>query len=105
MPEELLLFGPLIAEAKAQAERDAKFQAFCDTIIARSEEYDARPRLLSDEMMLRLEREYYADDGPNNAEELREARELQNKIHRATCPPSIREQAREIVDALFPRKI
>lgn len=103
MAEELL-FGPIIEAAKAQAERETKFQAFCDDVIARSEQHEARPRLLSDEQMLRLEREYRVDHGPNNAEELRADVELQNRIHRATCPPDIRAQAAEIAALVLPKR-
>ena len=105
MPEELLLFGPIIAAAKAQAEQEEKFQAFCDEIVAASERHDARPRTLSNEQMRRLEQQYYADDGPRNAEELAAFLELQNKIDRATCPPEIRQLAAEIAAAIMPEKL
>lgn len=105
MAEKLLLFGPIIEAAHAQAARDAEFQAFCDRIVALSEQHDARPRSLSNEQMLRLEREYYADDLPSNKEEHEAALEHMRRLHRATCPREIREQAQQIVEAIMPQKI
>lgn len=103
MPEEeLMLFAPVIAAAEA----DAKFQACCDEVIRLSEQHEERKKsLLSDPQMRRLLEREGAEDLPATKEEHEVAMALMWRMHRATCPPSVKEQAREICEALFGAKI